>query len=89
MNPQQQHNNDQRLAVLAGHARGKTNQQLAREMRVSEETVRSLAHRIKTMLGADTAAHAVALAIKYGLVELHAIRPVPRTTPTPTEAVAA
>lgn len=91
MNPMQQRCADRRLAVLAGHAAGQTNAQIARGLGVSEETVRSLAYRLKNLLGAASAAHAVALGFRYGLLDRAHIHPVERasTSPTPTSEGAA
>lgn len=99
MNPMQQHSCERRLEVLAGQARGLTNAQIACELGVSEETVCSLAYRLKNLLGASTAAHTVALAFRYGLLDREPIRPVHRsnraahqpaahTTPEAEEAAA-
>lgn len=58
----------QQTEVIVRLACGQDTSQIAREMRLTVHTVRSYTRDIFVRLGADNAAHAVALAIGFGLV---------------------
>jgi DNA-binding CsgD family transcriptional regulator len=62
--------------ILAGLARGKRIAQIATDLGVPEETVRSRLFRLRRRMGARCSAHAVALAYRYGWLD--GLRPEPR-----------
>ncbi|RZU46689.1 regulatory LuxR family protein [Krasilnikovia cinnamomea] len=59
---------ERELQVLRGMADGKSNAEIARELYVSEDTVKTHARRLFRKLGARDRAHAVAAGFRYGLV---------------------
>jgi HD-GYP domain-containing protein (c-di-GMP phosphodiesterase class II) len=65
------------LQVLALLARGASGEQAAAELGLSPQTVRTYVRDAMSRLGADTRAHAVALAITSGQISLHADPPAP------------
>jgi len=58
------------LEVLGLAARGYSNRDLARELHVSEATVKTHLHHAFTKLGADNRQAAIALAVKRGLIRI-------------------
>ena len=56
--------------VLRLIAAGNANKQIAAELSITEETVKSRVKNILSKLGANDRTHAVAIAIKRGIVEL-------------------
>jgi DNA-binding NarL/FixJ family response regulator len=59
---------NQMLGVLIGTALGDTERATARRMCITESTVKSHRRRLYRVLGAGTAAEAVAIAMSYGLL---------------------
>ena len=59
---------ERELDVLTGMCDGKSNADIARSLYVSEDTVKTHARRLFRKLGATDRAHAVAIAIRRGLV---------------------
>ncbi|GGM23506.1 LuxR C-terminal-related transcriptional regulator [Dactylosporangium sucinum] len=59
---------ERELQVLRGMADGKSNAEIAREVLVSEDTVKTHARRLFRKLGARDRAHAVAAAFRAGLI---------------------
>ena len=59
---------DRERQLLAGLARGLTEQQVAQDIGISERTVQALLGKIKEKLNATSRTHAVALAVANGLV---------------------
>ncbi|WP_406420865.1 response regulator transcription factor [Streptomyces sp. NBC_00842] len=59
---------NQQLGVLIGIARGDTERATARRMCLTESTVKTHRRRLYSVLGAGTAAEAVAIAMSYGLL---------------------
>ena len=59
---------DRQVDVLRLLAEGYTRDQVARDLRVSPDTVRSHLFRAYRQLGATSVAHAVALCIRAGLI---------------------
>jgi DNA-binding NarL/FixJ family response regulator len=55
--------------VLSLLAHGRTNEEIARELYISVETVKSHARRIYSSLGARNGRHAVYLAMRDGLID--------------------
>ena len=50
-------------------AEGRTDKGIARELRISAHTVSHLIYSARHKLGADSRAHAVAIAMRLGIVE--------------------
>jgi DNA-binding CsgD family transcriptional regulator len=69
--------NDREAEILAGAAEGETAIETARRLYLSSETVKSYRKRIIAKLGARNGTHAVALALRAGLLPLDLKRPVP------------
>ena len=71
--------NDRETEILAGAAEGETAVETGRRLYLSSETVKSYRKRIIAKLGARNGTHAVALALRSGLLplELSRSRPVP------------
>jgi len=65
---------DRETEVLAGAADGETAAQTGARLYLSSETVKSYRKRIIAKLGARNGTHAVALAIRSGLLPLDGIR---------------
>lgn len=76
------------LHVLRGLARGLSKKEIARELGISAETVRSHDQRLKKLLGAHTAAQCVALGFRYGLLGRDDARPAQRAPAIPAKAAA-
>lgn len=55
---------DRELQVLEGMTRGRSNSEIGRELYVSEDTIKTHAHRLYHKLGARDRAHAVALGLR-------------------------
>ena len=62
--------NDRERIVLGLVAAGKANKQIARELSISEDTVKMNLKNIFSKLGVDDRTHAVTLAIKRGIIEI-------------------
>jgi DNA-binding CsgD family transcriptional regulator len=74
----------QQRLILTGAANGLSNAQIARQMGLTENTIKSHLHRFYQVSGATCRAHAVALAMASGVIELTAIaRPVAGAEPNP------
>ena len=56
--------------VLTGAAAGNSNKMIADKLSISEDTVKSHMRRILSKLGANDRTHAVAIAVKNGLINL-------------------
>lgn len=56
------------LEVLAGLAEGKSCKEIAADLVVSRDTVKSHLERLYAKLGARNAAHAVAISLRGGLI---------------------
>ena len=56
------------IEILTRMARGKSNDQIGRELYLSPETVKTHTHRLFRKLGAHDRAHAVARALRYGMI---------------------
>ena len=71
--------NDRETEILAGAAEGETAVETGRRLYLSSETVKSYRKRIIAKLGARNGTHAVALALRSGLLplDLSRSRPVP------------
>jgi DNA-binding CsgD family transcriptional regulator len=69
--------NDRETEILAGAAEGETAVETGRRLYLSSETVKSYRKRIIAKLGARNGTHAVALALRAGLLPLDRLRPVP------------
>lgn len=65
---------NQRMKVLILAANGLTNVEIARELWLSEDTVKSHMRLAYEVLGARDRANAVAIAIVRGLIQPHMIR---------------
>jgi DNA-binding CsgD family transcriptional regulator len=61
---------DRELDVLAGLARGMATEEIAESMFLSPHTIRSHVKAALRKLGANTRAHAVAIALGAGAIEL-------------------
>ena len=59
---------ERELQILRGMTDGHSNLEIARELFVSEDTVKTHARRLFRKLGANDRAHAVALGMRYELV---------------------
>jgi DNA-binding NarL/FixJ family response regulator len=59
---------ERELEVLAGMSDGRSNAEIGRALFLSEDTVKTHARRLFRKLGASDRAHAVAIAIRRGLV---------------------
>jgi DNA-binding NarL/FixJ family response regulator len=59
---------DRELQILRAMTAGHTNREIGLELLVSEDTVKTQARRLFHKLGARDRAHAVALALRNGLV---------------------
>ncbi len=69
--------NDRETEILAGAAEGETAIETGRRLYLSSETVKSYRKRIIAKLGARNGTHAVALALRNGLLPVERHRPVP------------
>ena len=69
--------NDREAEILAGAAEGETAVETGRRLYLSSETVKSYRKRIIAKLGARNGTHAVALALRSGLLPLERSRPIP------------
>ena len=69
--------NDRETEILAGAAEGETAIETGRRLYLSSETVKSYRKRIIAKLGARNGTHAVALALRAGLLPLDLRRPAP------------
>jgi DNA-binding CsgD family transcriptional regulator len=69
--------------ILRGVANGQSNAEIGRELYLTENTVKSHLQRASRKLGATGRAHAVARAIRHGVLTLRDIQPAPRPNPTP------
>jgi len=76
---------DRELQVLRGAANGLSNEAIARELFLGENTVKSHLRRAYKKLGAHDRAHAVALALQARWLTLAEVRPT-NGTPTPPQA---
>jgi len=56
------------LQVLQRMAKGMTNRRIGEDLRISEDTVKTHAHRLYQRLCANDRAHAVALGYQHGLL---------------------
>ena len=65
---------DRETEVLAGAAEGETAAQTGARLYLSSETVKSYRKRVIAKLGARNGTHAVALAMRSGLLPVDAIR---------------
>jgi DNA-binding CsgD family transcriptional regulator len=61
------------VEVLLWAARGKTAEETAAEIFIATETVRSYRKRVSAKLSADSLAHAVALALRDGIVSIEEV----------------
>lgn len=61
---------ERELEILDLVARGKTSQQIADQLYLALETVRTYRKRIYAKLGAYTSSHAVAISIGRGLINI-------------------
>ena len=80
--------NDRETEILAGAAEGETAEQTGARLYLSTETVKSYRKRIIAKLGARNGTHAVALALRGGLLPLHRERNlqlVPQRAQSPRE----
>jgi DNA-binding NarL/FixJ family response regulator len=59
---------ERELEVLAGMCEGMSNAEIGRALFLSEDTVKTHARRLFRKLGAADRAHAVAIALRRGLV---------------------
>jgi DNA-binding NarL/FixJ family response regulator len=59
---------DRELEVLAGMCEGRSNAEIGKALYLSEDTVKTHARRLFRKLGATDRAHAVAIALRRGLV---------------------
>lgn len=71
---------DEAIEVLRRAAAGQVDTEIARGMGMSAKTPRKVMARIFGVLRAHNRTHAVALAIRWGLVEPGLIEPAPRGT---------
>jgi DNA-binding CsgD family transcriptional regulator len=76
--------NDRETEILAGAAEGETAVETGRRLYLSSETVKSYRKRIIAKLGARNGTHAVALALRTGLLPLERARG--RAVPVPVRA---
>ena len=76
--------NDRETEILAGAAEGETAVETGRRLYLSSETVKSYRKRIIAKLGARNGTHAVALALRTGLLPLERGRG--RVVPVPVRA---
>lgn len=60
---------DRELAVLQRIATGHTNGEIGRQLYITEDTVKTHARRLFRKLGARDRAHAVAIAIRRGIIQ--------------------
>ena len=67
--------------VLAGAAEGETAAQTGARLFLSSETVKSYRKRVIATLGAWNGTHAVALALRSGLLPMRRPTPVPAVAP--------
>jgi DNA-binding NarL/FixJ family response regulator len=68
-----------RLQVVQLAAHGYTNTEIAHRMYLSPETIKTHLQTAYRQLGARDRTHAVALAIRAGLINPHTIQPTRRT----------
>lgn len=66
---------DRELQVLRGAANGLSNEAIARELFLGENTIKSHMRRVFRKLGAHDRAHAVALALQQGVLTLRDVHP--------------
>ena len=59
---------ERELEVLQGMSNGRSNQEIGRQLFLSEDTVKTHARRLYSKLGAQDRAHAVALGLRQGLI---------------------
>jgi DNA-binding NarL/FixJ family response regulator len=59
---------ERELQVLQGMGRGRSNNEIGRELYLSEDTVKTHARRLFRKLGAADRAQAVAMGFRWGLV---------------------
>lgn len=71
------------VQILRGVANGQSNAAIGRELFLAENTVKSHLQRASRKLGATGRAHAVARALRHGVLTLRDIQPAVRPTPTP------
>ena len=60
---------DRELQILHGMSDGQSNMEIGRELGMSQDTVKSHAHRMFPKLGARDRAHAVMVALRNGLLD--------------------
>jgi len=71
------------LQALRGAANGMSNAEIAAELWLAENTIKSHLQRVFRKLGARDRAHAVALALQQGVLTLRDIQPTNETTVAP------
>lgn len=80
--------NERETEILAGAAEGETAAETGRRLYLSSETVKSYRKRIIAKLGARNGTHAVALALRSGLLPLGSARARVASSPPPAQRVA-
>ena len=68
------------IDVLRLIAEGKANKQIADQLSIAEETVKSRVKNILSKLGADDRTHAAMIGLKRGIIQLQGVRCVTRTS---------
>jgi two-component system, NarL family, response regulator len=62
---------DRERQVIAEMAKGKNNREIGAELSITEHTVRFHVNNVLSKLGANDRAHAIVLALRQGIVQLH------------------
>jgi two-component system, NarL family, response regulator len=62
---------DRERQVIAQMAKGKNNREIGAELSITEHTVRFHVNNVLSKLGANDRAHAIVLALRQGIVQLH------------------
>jgi two-component system, NarL family, response regulator len=62
---------DRERQVIDQMAKGKNNREIGAELSITEHTVRFHVNNVLSKLGANDRAHAIVLALRQGIVQLH------------------
>ncbi len=82
------HPSDRQIEVLRLIADGFSNRSIARELRISEETVKSHVKQLAERFGSKSRAHTVSLGYRYGLLTAEPLLAFPGDEPAPLNPAA-